>query len=363
MFNPYHLELGFKRFIHNTTKMDTLVSSLETEIKLLPWSQRTEQLNSAFKICLENNELDSAASVLGLYAYGLVDEGIIERSNMYLRARLATGWTLRASFDPSYAPLEKEIVIYYGNYPHSVECLPATQKVYRHPCYFDKVEHTTVDFHSSWEPIERIYILTTESRIDRYFHILLELCHVGAPLHRIHKHCGGFTAYTGNPSQDKYTCASKNHADVAADFVDHGYGSCLVLEDDFSFISDVPCVHNTLAAFFPFSDAHRDFYVCFLSHSKQDLVEDCDDLISINKQACTTSSGYLLQKSTAHIIRDCQYEGVEAMKRGEDPGIYCCDRYWAKYNSDGKMLCFKRKLGFQYVTHSDIVNNANIHFD
>jgi hypothetical protein len=71
----------------------------------------------------------------------------------------------------------------------------------------------------------------------------------------------------------------------------------------------------------------------------------------------------MLQKSTANIIRDCQYEGVEAMKRGETPGIYCCDRYWAKFNPENKMLCFKRKLGFQYVTHSDIVNHANIHFD
>lgn len=345
--------------------MEELVNSLEKAIKQLPWGRRTEQLHSAFQICMENNELDAAAHVLGLYVYGLVDEGAIERSNAYLRRRIEGGWNVRACFDTSYTPAENEIVIYYGNYPHSVECLPATQKVYRHPIYFNMVDHTVVTYHSSWEPIERIYILTTESRIDRYYHILLELCRVGAPLHRIHKYCGGFTAYTGNHNQDKYACASKNHADVAADFVDRGYGACLVLEDDFSFISDIQHVHDSLTMFFTRSDheAYRDFYVCFLSYSKWDLVEDCDELVSYNKQACTTSSGYLLQKATAPVIRDCQYEGVEAMSRGEAPGIYCCDRYWAKYNKDGKMLCFKRKLGFQYVTHSDIVNCANIHFD
>jgi hypothetical protein len=345
--------------------MEELATSLEKAIKLLPWGRRTEQLNSAFQICMENSELDTAARILGLYVYGFVDEGAIERSNSYLRRRLENGWTVRACFDTSYKPVDKEIVIYYGNYPHSVECLPATQKVYRHPIYFNMIDHTVVAYHESWEPLERIYILTTESRTDRYFHLLLELCRVGAPLHRIHKYCGGFTAYTGNQSQDKYACASKNHADVAADFVDHGYGACLVLEDDFSFISDIQHVYDALTSFFGRSeqDAYRDFYVCFLSYSKWDLVEDCDDIVSFNKQSCTTSSGYLLQKSTAAVIRDCQYEGVEAMKRGDAPGIYCCDRYWAKYNGDGKMLCFKRKLGFQYVTHSDVVNHANIHFD
>lgn len=347
--------------------MDTLVSSLETAIKALPWDRRTEQLNSAFQICIDNNELGAAARVLALYKYGFVDEGAIVRSNVYLRRRIEDGWNVRACFDPSYTPAEKEIVIYYGNYPHSVECLPATQKVYRHPIYFNMIDHTVVTYHSAWEPIDRIYILTTESRVDRYFHILLELCRVGAPLHRIHKYCGGFTAYTGNQSQDKYACASKNHADVAADFVDRGYGACMVLEDDFSFLSDIQHVHDSLSAFFSRTDkedaVYRDFYVCFLSYSKWGNIEDCDDLVSFNKQPCTTSSGYLLQKSTAHIIRDCQYDGVEAMKRGESPGIYCCDRYWAKFNQDNKMLCFKRKLGFQYVTHSDIVNHANIHFD
>lgn len=340
--------------------METLVPALEAAIKELPWDKRTEQLSSGFRICMENNELNAAAKILGLYMYGFVDEAAIQLSNSYIQRRVENGWKVTACFDPSYNPEENEIVIYYGNYPHSVECLPATQKVYRHPIYFNMIHHSTVMYHSSWEPIERIYILTTESRVDRYFHILLELCRVQAPLHRIYKYCGGFTEYTGDRTQDKYICASQNHADVAADFVDRGYGACLILEDDFSFISDVKHIHDSIHQFYK---KEYDYNVCFLSYSKWDLIEDYDELVMYNKQACTTSSGYLLKKSTAPLIRDCQREGVEAMKRGGWSGTYCCDRYWAKFNPEGKMLCFKRKLGFQYVTHSDIVNNANIHFD
>lgn len=346
-----------------------LFDQLETTIKRLSWEQRFEALRSAYSICMDTNDLDGAARVLGLFTHSLVDESVITLSNNYLRRRITDGWSVIACFDSSRQPREKEILIYYGNYPHSVECLPATQRVYRHPIYFNMIEHASVEYHPAWEPLERIYILTTESRVDRYYHILLELCRVSAPLHRIRKYCGGFTAFTGNKTQDKYICASQNHADVAADFIERGDSACLILEDDFSFLSDVAFIHYSLSTLFgrrdltSASSPYNTFYVCFLSYSKWGLIEDCDDLISYNKQSCTTSSGYILQKSTAAIIRDCQVEGVDAMKRGESPGIYCCDRYWCKYGGENKMLSFKRKLGFQYVTHSDIVNRANIHFD
>jgi len=337
------------------------VPLLERTVRQRPWPLRTELLNSAFLACLEGDDLDAAARVLGLYSLGLVDEGAIELSGRYIRRRREQGWKVTAAFDPSsHRPAAAEIVIYYGNYPHSVECLPATPTAYRHPAYFGLVEHTDVAYHPSWEPVARIYVLTTEPRVDRYFHLLLELCRVGAPLHRIHKHCGAFTPHTGDPTQDRYICASENHADVTADFVAAGHRACLVLEDDFSFISDTRCVHDSLAALFA---SDRDFYVCFLSYSKWGPVDECDELVSFNRQACTTSSGYLLRRETAPVVLGCQREGVEQMKKGRPPSTYCCDRYWARYNAEGRMLCFRRKLGFQYVTHSDIVNRANIHFD
>jgi hypothetical protein len=345
----------------------SILDSLETTIKQIPWEARTDPLFTAYAVCLDERNLDGARRVLGLFQYGLVNEKTIHESNKLLQAYMDTGWKITASFDPKRVPGDKEIVIVYGNYPHSVECLPYSQRVCRHPIYFNDIAHTSVEYNTAWEAYERIYILTTESRIDRYYHLLLELCRVAAPLHRIHKYCGGFTAFTGNQSQDKYICASQNHADVATDFITNNYGMSIVLEDDFSFLSDTDHVHDALASFHGRCSAatgpYHDFYVCFLSYSKWGRIDDCDDLVCFNKQPCTTSSGYILQRSTAPIVRDCLAEGVAMMKYGHGPGIYCCDRYWCKYGPSEKLLCFKRKLGFQYVTHSDIVNHANIHFD
>jgi len=348
----------------------TIINELEEKIKTLPWEKRSEELKSFIERRLEENDLDVVSRGLGLFSYGLIDETVITLSNIYLRRRIVDGWSIIASFDTDREPAEKEIIIYYGNYPHSVECLPATQKVYRHPIYFTMIEHSEVEYNLCWKPVERIYILTTASRLDRYFHILLELCRVAAPLHRIYKYCGGFKNYTGNLSQDKYICASQNHVDVTSHFMENKYEYCVVLEDDFSFISDIRFLHDSLHTFFQRCDSslitstpYNSFYVCFLSYSKWGAIEPGDDLISYNKQPCTTSSGYILKKSTVKHIMECQIEGVECMKRGGAPVKYCCDRYWCKYCAHNTMVCFKRKLGFQYVTHSDIVNRINIHFD
>lgn len=342
----------------------SVITQLEKTIQQLPWDERSGYIEKAFHLCIDENNLDYAARVLELYAHGFVNENVISMSNVYIRRRMDSGWQITATFDPRRTPNEHEIVICYGNYPHTVESLPTTTNhVYRHPIYFSDLQdtHTCVENNKAWDPVDCIYILTTETRLDRYFNILLELCRVSAPLHRIYKYCGGFTEYTGNKSQDKYICASQNHADVATDFLTKGHNYCLVLEDDFSFLSDPELVFTSLNTFF---ERNYDFHVCFLSYSKIGLVEPYDDLVSYNKQPCTTSSGYLLQKYSAPEVRDCFLEGIEMMKKGHSTCIYCCDRYWyTKFSNINKLLCFKRKLGYQYVTHSDIVNQSNINFD
>ena len=71
----------------------------------------------------------------------------------------------------------------------------------------------------------------------------------------------------------------------------------------------------------------------------------------------------MLNKKNAYKIKECLFTGFEKMKSGEDPGIYCCDRYWAKIQPYKKFFVFTEKLGFQKITYSDIVNRINYNFD
>jgi hypothetical protein len=482
----------------------------KTEILQVEWSKRQailiEKIQDALcSFDINDNQFNYIPMLFSLFAYSLVDERVIRLSNEYIKLCYRRGWTIYALFSPLTSSLPSPLTsslpspltsslpsppntlyIVYGNYPHSVEALPTPNSpLYRHPLYFAEISqyHTHVDSHPVWSNIDGpIYILTTGTRLDRYAHILLELCKVKAPLNRVIKYCGGWMDYTGDKNHDRYICASVNHEEVCTHFLsvsssssseggiqvsppaplisktnnessllsssgsssgspsssssglssgspsgsssgsssgspsgsssgspsglssDPSSGSssgspsglssdpssrsfcaendagaiaplhefraeaspanyCLVLEDDFSFIDDVNHIHNSLQQFF--ENIYKDFYVCFLSYSKYGNIEDIagDSLIKYSKQWCTTSSGYILQRSTAGVIQETHREAIEKMKQGESANIYCCDRYWCKYGHENKMIVFGRKLGFQYITHSDIVNKINIHFD
>jgi oligopeptidase B len=55
-------------------------------------------------------------------------------------------------------------------------------RIYRHISRFFEVTHDTVLYHPSWEPVERIYILNLEERVDRYYDTLLALARLQAQI-------------------------------------------------------------------------------------------------------------------------------------------------------------------------------------
>ena len=330
-----------------------LYDSVKTELLQVEWSKRQSILIEKIQdaLCgfdMDNNQFDYIPILFSFFAYSLVDEEVIKLSNEYIKLCYRRGWTIRAMFTPPLpsgeicAPHRGDrgkfnsqgvggsaglptLYIIYGNYPHSVESLPTPHSpLYRHPLYFADIAqyHTHVDSHPVWSNIDGpIYLLTTETRLDRYAHILLELCKVKAPLNKVIKYCGGWADYTGDKNHDRYICASINHEEVCTHFINSSSSSasfsasssasfsplsswrgvggtqasppanyCLVLEDDFSFIDDVDYIHNSLQQFF--ENKHRcvykDFYVCFLSYSKwgnvEDIPNDSNDLVKKIKQ-------------------------------------------------------------------------------
>jgi hypothetical protein len=290
-----------------------------------------------------------------------INEHIIAETNKVVELAKELFYEIVATSDTNRQPQENEFVICYGQYPHTIECLPTISRhLYRHPLYFSNITHTKIEYNKCWEPISTIYILNLEERRDRYLNILVELCRVQAPLDRIFHYKAQKTSYTGNRTQDAYIGATNNHLDTIRNFIGTGNKHCLILEDDITFISDINHIHKSLTDFFK---NPIEYDLCFLSYSKHGHIKCYNDLLTLSYQSCTTSSAYLVNDITAPLIENCLHIGVEQMKLGQPSHIYCCDRYWAILQNRNKMFLFRRKLAFQAITHSDITNNINYAFD
>lgn len=314
----------------------------------VPYHSRSEFFEQVYRANFYAGDLQKACDWISQFEFAEITQ-MVKHNTSYLLPRLASN--IVASFDPTREPTENEVVIVYGAYPDWHLALPCSRKLYRHVSTFFETQHTKVEYHSSWEPIQTIYILNLEERIDRYYETLLTLASMRAPLHRVKRYIAkkdGLPPYVG---------ATKNHVDVITEFCENGKGHCLILEDDFLFIDDRPLVWRSLEQLW---SKPRSYDICFLSLSRHGQREPLDELLSITKQECTTSSGYILQAPTAPLVRDVTAEGLEQMQVTGNHHVYCIDRYWANLAT---LVFFKTKLGFQRPSYSNLMKSAVAHLD
>jgi hypothetical protein len=345
-----------------------IVSKISEELDINSFLYEDQQsiIENFYIASYYENKIEQCQKVLSYYKFHTVTDHIIANSNFLFDKLKASGKKIVACFNPERIPKSDEIIIIYGNYPHTYENLPYSNIVYRHPIYFSQVKHDIIEFDKCFNSIDKIYILNLEERKDRYMELLVELCRIEAPLHRIHHYKAQKDSYTNKRQIDAYIGATKNHYDVVNHFITNEYNYCLVLEDDFQFISNLKKCKDQMNQLFEIDkDFKLDFDILFLAYSKfgKIIPHESYDLIAHSEQACTTSSAYILNKKNAHKIEECLKTGFEKMKLGEDPNIYCCDRYWAKLQTNKKFFVFADKLGFQKITYSDIVNRINYNFD
>lgn len=312
----------------------------------IPYEKRSSLFDTAYISNFYLKDYEKAQYWLRQFEFAELTEHVYNNAK-YLFPVL--GKTIVASFDPSRVPAENELVIVYGNYPDWSLALPGSNKLYRHPRLFAEIQHDSIEYHSSWEPIDAIYVLNLEERRDRFYEILLTLCSVHAPLHRIYHYKakkGGVSAYVG---------ATQNHVDVIEDFCKGPSQHCLILEDDFTFLDDRAQIWASLSQFF---ERKYVYSVCFLGLSKTGQREPYDDLLSKTLQSCTTSSAYILQKSTSTQVLETIKQGLALIQNGNHNG--CIDRYWSRLTD---LYFFKVKLGYQRPSYSNLLGTVSDHFD
>jgi hypothetical protein len=308
-----------------------------------------------------------ARTLLGLFHNTVcMDENTYKNSNkLFAKSAIMEGTRFIATTNPNRMPKDSsECILIYGDYPYYAKNLWTNciqNRIFRNVMFYNEDLGVPIhwEYESCWEPINTIYVLNLEEARDRWIAVLGELAKMGAPLNRIHH----YKAKRAEPRGDKlqvYAGATKNHCDCVKNFIESGGEYCLILEDDFMFCSDYENNKLTLDKFFK---RKYDFDLCMISYSKIGTTEEKDDMIFLSHQACTTSSGYILKKSTAEKIYSVLFEGYTLMLATGDYGTFCCDRYWAKIQKDNGFFLLKDKLGYQRIIYSNITGLQNMYLD
>lgn len=312
----------------------------------VPYEQRSSFFDSAYIANYYLGDIPKAQEWLRQFEFAEIPDHVYHNSN-FLLSKLEK--KIVACFDPNVYPKDDELLIYYGNYPDWHLALPGYDRIYRHASKFWDIQHDEVRYHPAWNGIDTIYVLNLEERVDRWYETLMTLCAVQAPLHRIHHYKAkkdGTPAYMG---------ATKNHVDVMEHFCASGKDRCLILEDDFVFVDDKQLVWSTLRLLW-----NQSYDILFLSLSKTGPRNPESAILCRTTQACTTSSGYILRKDTAHRVLETAREGLDLMKSTGNQHDFCIDRYWTKLPN---LFCVRPKLGFQRPSYSNLLGGVSAHLD
>jgi Glycosyltransferase family 25 (LPS biosynthesis protein) len=317
------------------------------------------QLIQTIESLLLQNKLQEAAQCYRYFDCLTVDESIINHSNRVIDMLRNSGVEIIATTDPRREAKQNELVIVYGNYHHSHNNLPYTNKIWRHPLYYKHVTHTKNEYHPAWEPVGIIYIVNLKERVDRLQEILSELCRMQAPLHRIYHYIAERESPTGDRAIDLPAGCTKSHGNVTQHFLSTNHGHALVLEDDVTFTCDIEGNLERLNEFFK---RNYEYDVCLLNSSKYYSRCEFDDLLLQSHQICTTTSAYLLSRKGALRVLYYFRDGYQKLIKYRNPW-YTCDCYWSALQKENRFFLFKTKFGYQRCNYSTITGNTECHFD
>lgn len=301
--------------------------------------------------------------VMSYFTYCHVDDHIIRNTDYmlsYLKTRGGKNRRVVATYDLNRQPTEDEIVICYGDFPSLYDNLIHNNPVRRHLKYFFQMDHDEVEASSTWEKIDRIYIVNLDERVDRYIETLRELKRMQVPLSIVERWSAARYQGTSDPSLNGHLGCMKSHIEIFEHANKKGYNHIIVLEDDFCFTEQLEQHHRDLTTFF---ERKYDYDVVLLATSRYYRCEPFDDLLVRSFQECTTTAGYMVSEEGRKRILPIWKNGYEKMVETGRSDIYAVDRCWSALQVDNKFFVFKTKFGFQRPGYSNITKETAFGMD
>lgn len=195
--------------------------------------------------------------------------------------------------------------------------------------------------------IDAILYINLEHRKDRLEHIKKEISKINPTLSKAQrinavKHDIGALGCT------------LSHIKALQLFISNpSWNTCMILEDDFTFISDEPLeIHNNLIYFF---DSVKDFDILLLGTGVKDYKDETTEYPLIKKVLSSqTSSGYIITRKYIFTLLANFLKSSNLIKKDELKEEYCLDQYWKNLMPYGKWYTFENRFAFQYNNYSDI---------
>lgn len=303
-------------------------------------------------------QYDRCVDVVSHFRRCHLDDRILKNID-FLLPHIRGNRRIVATFNVGRIPADDEIVICYGDFPAIFDSLIINNPIRRHLKYFWDLSHDIVESNPVWDPVDRIYIVNLDERMDRYIETLRELRRMGAPFAKVTR----FSAikYSSDDSNlNGHIGCGQSHIAIVDEMIRKGYRHVLILEDDFCFDERIEQHLRDLKIFF---DRKYDYDVCLFATSKYYRMEPYDDLLSLSYQECTTASGYLISREGAKRVLPLWREGLSKMLETKESHRYAIDRYWASLQKDKKFFFFTVKMGYQRPGYSNITKQTSFNMD
>jgi len=130
----------------------------------IPYNQRTGFFDTCYIANYYLNDVEKAQYWLSQFEFAEITPHVYANAQ-FLFPKL--GKRIVGTCDSKYIGGDDDVVIYYGNYPDWHNALPCSNRIYRHISKFPDIKHDVLDYHPAWEPVDTIYILNLEERVDR----------------------------------------------------------------------------------------------------------------------------------------------------------------------------------------------------
>jgi GR25 family glycosyltransferase involved in LPS biosynthesis len=311
--------------------------------------------------CFGRAQPDAAIALLRNLEFAPIDATTLRLTDPFLRQFIARGRKIVASFDPARIPSLDEIVIIYGNYPHIFDNIVVNNPMKRHIASFWDIEHDVIEHDERWNPVEQIYVINADSRLDRRDSIFRELSLARAPFGRITRIPAIVPSDPSLSPQLSGTIGClRSHIEVLRRALARGLDHILVLEDDFCFTSDLNHHMQDLHQFF---ERRYSYWICLLATSKHGKINQKDDLVSLSLQKCTNAGAYLVSRDGLEQLLPVWETALERLTNTGDTLQYAADRSWSVLQDSGKFLVFRRKFGFQTASYCDIEGSVSRYLD
>lgn len=255
---------------------------------------------------------------------------------------------------------DNELVVIIGDYPVGYDSLIHNNPLKRNYKWALNFNYDTFLGNSCWDNIDRFYILNLDEKKDRLFDILKQCKYAEIPLDKVTRFSAVKYTETSHYYINGSIGCSMSHLQILKDMMKHGYKNVVIFEDDFTFSDPIKTNQENIDKFFSRS---YDYDVVLLATSTCKSIEKYDDLISISKQFCTTTSGYMISKQGAEKVIKIWETGLSSLLNTHSVRDYACDISWAQIQKDNKMFTFNYKMGYQRPIYSDITKRIAYNLD